>query len=204
MADKAGTAVPLLPFAYGEGMGMARVGRGLLTAALLCLLTAQGCSADLSGPSPSPSPTTPAQALTESAQQRQERLDYAAAEKAYRTFRAEYGRVLRAGGAKEPTSVMKATAGGDYLATFTEVIRGYKQLGSREVGTEKIVYVHRSGYSEQSIRLDVCEDSRSTRTARRNGDATAGELRTAALEVRRTSDDWKVWSGSGKLVDSCE
>src|SRR3954454_8462186 len=141
--------MPLLPFAYGEGMGMARVGRGLVTAALLCLLTAQGCSADLG--SPSPSPTAPTHTPTESAQQRQERLDYAAAEKAYRTFRAEYGRVLRAGGAKEPTRVMKATAGGDYLATFTEVIRGYKQLGSREVGTEKIVYVHRAGYSERSI-----------------------------------------------------
>src|SRR4051812_42967822 len=150
MADNAGTGVPLLPFAYGEGMGMARVGRGLVTAALLCLLTAQGCAADLSSPSPSPSPTPPAQTPTESAQQRQERLDYAAAEKAYRTFRAEYGRVLRAGGGKEPTRVMKATAGGDYLATFSRVIRGYKAIGSRDVGEEEVIFVHPGGYNRGS------------------------------------------------------
>src|SRR3954447_8355089 len=134
-------------------MGMARVGRGLLTAALLCLLTAQGCAADLSSPSPSPSPTPPAQTPTESAQQRQERLDYTAAEKAYRTFRAEYGRVLRAGGAKEPTRVMKATAGGDYLATFTRVIRSYKEAKSHNLGTESIGYVRGVGYSKDEISL---------------------------------------------------
>src|SRR3954462_9066966 len=133
--------MPLLPFAYGEGMGMARVGRGLLTAALLCLLTAQGCSADLSGPRPSPPPTTPAQTPTESAQQRQERLDYAAAEKAYRTFRAEYGRVLRAGGGKEPTRVMKATAGGSYLREFAEIVMAYAGLADRQMGDEKVAYV---------------------------------------------------------------
>src|SRR3954466_5632221 len=103
-------------------MGMARVGRGLLTAALLCLLTAQGCSADLSGPSPSPSPTTPAQTPTESAQQRQERLDYAAAEKAYRTFRAEFNRILRAGGAVRPSTTMTRTASGSYLKETSDVI----------------------------------------------------------------------------------
>src|SRR3954454_11000792 len=143
--------MPLLPFAYGEGMGMARVGRGLVTAALLCLLTAQGCSADLG--SPSPSPTAPTHTPTESAQQRQERLDYAAAEKAYRTFRAEYGRVLRAGGAKEPTRVMKATAGGDYLRDFVEIIQAYNGLGSYRTGQERIVYVRHSGWSPSEIAM---------------------------------------------------
>jgi hypothetical protein len=182
---------------------MAGVGRTSGVAALLCLLALVGCTADPSGPVSSPTPTPSVQTPTESAQERQERLDYAAAEKAYRTFRAEYGRVLRAGGAKEPTRVMTATAGGDYLDTFTQVIKGYKKLGSREVGREKIAYIRRSGYAPRSIRLDVCEDSRATKTIRKNGKVGRGEVRTAALEVRRLSGDWKVWSGTGKLVETC-
>ncbi|MFL6064756.1 MAG: hypothetical protein ACJ72G_08825 [Friedmanniella sp.] len=197
--------MPLLLFAYGEGMGMARVGRGLLTAALLCLLTAQGCSADLTGPSPSLSPTTPAQTPTESAQQRQERLDYAGAEKAYRTFRAEYGRVLRAGGAKEPTSVMKATAGGSYLREFAEIVMAYAGLADRQMGDEKVAYVRHVGYSGDELELEVCEDSRDVRIVGSRGHTVGrGEVRKAQMQVRNTGDGWKVWSGRGRKVQSCD
>lgn len=174
-------------------------------AALLCVLAVTGCTAEAGTPAPSvSSPPAPSASPTETEQERQERLDYAAAEKAYRTFRREYGRVLRAGGAKKPTKVMRATAGGEYLETFSRVIRGYRELGSREVGREKIVYVHHGGYAADVVRLDVCEDSSDTRTVRRNGQTVKGEVRTAALEVRQVSGSWKVWSGSGKLVRSCE
>ncbi len=70
--------------------------------ALACALALVGCTpAAPAEPSPSPSPAV--QTPAETTQERQQRLDYAAAEKSYRTFRAEYERVLRAGGAKEPT-----------------------------------------------------------------------------------------------------
>ena len=95
---------------------MGGAGRTLGVATLLCVLATAGCSPGSEAPGPAPTPPSPVQTTpTESPQERQERLDYAAAEKAYRTFRAEYGRVLRAGGAKEPTKVMKATAGGRVL-----------------------------------------------------------------------------------------
>jgi hypothetical protein len=203
MADKAGTGVPLLPFAYGEGMGMTRVGRGILTAALLCLLTAQGCSGDLTGPSPSLSPTTSAQTPTESAQQRQERLDYAAAEKAYRTFRAEYGRVLRAGGAKEPTRVMKATAGGSYLRELSEIIEAYEGTGAYDRGKERIGYVRAGGYGPNALILDVCEDGRAITT--HSGDKLIpGEIRTAHLQITKAAGEWKISSGTGRKVSTCE
>lgn len=175
--------------------------RRAVVAAVLAALALAGCSPGPTEPTPSPTPSV--QTPTETPEERQERLDYAAAEKAYRTFRAEYGRVLRAGGAKEPTKVMKETAGGEYLSTFAEVVRGYKVAGSREVGSERIAYVRPGGYGEASLVLEVCEDSRQTKTVRRNGDSVRGELRTATLEVRLEREAWKVWAGTGKLVKSC-
>ncbi len=120
-----------------------RTGVGVV--ALLCALVLAGCSADPAvTPSPAPSPSaTP----TETAAERQERLDYAAAEKAYRTFRAEYGRVLRAGGAKEPTKVMRETAGGEYLRSFTEVAAAYAGLVTSHHGRSESCTYAAGGYS---------------------------------------------------------
>ncbi|WP_157720438.1 hypothetical protein [Friedmanniella luteola] len=153
---------------------------------------------------PSPSPTASSATPTETAAERQERLDYAAAEKAYRTFRAEYGRVLRAGGAKEPTKVMKATAGGEYLATFTEVIRSYRDADSRTIGKESIGFVRPGGYATSKLTLDVCEDGRKVQTLIPRRKAQNGEIRTATIEVRQVGTSWKLWSGSGELADSCD
>jgi hypothetical protein len=182
---------------------MASVGKTWRVVALLCLLALLGCTPARGGPVSPPPPTAASQTPTESAQERQERLDYAAAEKAYRTFRAEYNRVLRAGGAKEPTKVMKATAGGPYLHTFAEVIEAYAANGSRDIGRERIRYVRPAGHDAKAVALLVCEDSRAIRTSRKSGRDGHGEIRTADLEVRLTHVGWKVWSGTGKLVDSC-
>jgi hypothetical protein len=182
---------------------MAGVGRTVGVPALLCVLALVGCTPDPGGPTPFPTPTA-TQTPSESAQERQERLDYAAAERAYRTFRAEYGRVLRAGGAKEPTKVMKATAGGDYLNTFSDVIRGYRKLGSHATGKEKIVFVRPRGHEPRSLALDVCEDDRMVRTIRRSRTAGHGDLRQVELQLRRTNEGWKIWSGKGEVVESCD
>ncbi|HEY5822538.1 MAG TPA: hypothetical protein VIT20_11220, partial [Propionibacteriaceae bacterium] len=97
------------------------LGPNMAAAAILVALLTGGCTPD---PTPPVTPTpTATQTPTETEQERQQREAYAAAETAYRTFRAEYGRVLRAGGAKEATAVMKQTAGGPYLKEFTEVIQ---------------------------------------------------------------------------------
>lgn len=171
--------------------------------AMVCALGLVGCTPDtISEPTPSPTPAV--QTPTESAAEKQERLDYAAAERAYRTFRAEYGRVLRAGGAKEPTMLMKQTAGGEYLKAFAEVGRGYRILGSRTEGSEVARYVRPAGYSEKSIILNVCEDSSDVVIIRTKGANGRGEIRTAELRLRKLHGVWKLWSGNGKLVDSCE
>ena len=58
----------------------------------------------VSSPTPSPSPTP-----TENAQERQQRLDFEAAEKAYLTAFAESERLAVAGGANKPTKILVAT-----------------------------------------------------------------------------------------------
>ena len=73
--------------------------------AALCLSAVACTPSEPSTPSPSP---TPSASPTETALERQTRLDFEAAEKAYRTFSAEYDRLANAGGAKEPTQVLKA------------------------------------------------------------------------------------------------
>jgi hypothetical protein len=177
--------------------------RKAAVAAVLGALALAGCSPGPTEPTPSPTPSV--QTPTETPEERQERLDYAAAEKAYRTFRAEYGRVLRAGGAKEPTRVMKETAGGEYLKEVAEIVRAYKGLALHSKGAERIVYVHRVGYSPESVSLEVCEDSSKVVDVDRDGKVEGrGELRTASLLVRRTSGGWKVWTGEGKKASSCE
>lgn len=176
---------------------------GVAVTTLLCAVVLAACTPDpVVQPTPSPTPTvaTP----TETAAERQERLDYAAAEKAYRTFRAEYGRVLRAGGAKEPTKVMKETAGGDYLKELAEVTEAYKGLGDHQVGTEAIVFVRARGYGTRELQLEVCEDGRRTEIIDRSGKKVGkGELRTASLQVRLLDDRWRLWSGKGRRVTSC-
>ena len=87
-----------------------RTGVGVVALVCALALGPAGCTPD-AVVQPTPSPSASSATPTETDAERQERLDYAAAEKAYRTFRAEYGRVLRAGGAKEPTIQASVTCG---------------------------------------------------------------------------------------------
>ncbi|GAA1854948.1 hypothetical protein ACFFOM_02280 [Microlunatus capsulatus] len=184
--------------------GRTGVGVAALVGALALGPGLTGCTPD-AVVQPSPSPSASSATPTETDAERQERLDYATAEKAYRTFRAEYGRVLRAGGAKEPTKVMKQTAGGEYLKEFAEVTEAYHGLGDHQEGKERILSVAPGAYSAAELELRVCEDSRSIRIIAKNGEQVGqGEMRQSIIQVRRISDAWKLWSGSGKKVSTCD
>ena len=184
-------------------MGRRWTGRGLLVGACLLAFLSAGCTPD--EPTAPPSSSAPTPTPTENAQEREERLAYEAAEKSYREFRAEFYRVLRAGGAKSATPVMKATAGGPYLKNFTDVAQAYRGQQSYSRGTERTGYVRRAGYESTALVLDVCEDSRNVKDYSKSGKYQgSGEVRLARLEVRKVGGDWKVWDGSGEKVISCE
>jgi hypothetical protein len=100
---------------------------------------------------------------------------------------------------------MSRTAGGTYLRQTTDVVQAYRGLKHRQVGDESIRYVRPSGYTPNELALDVCEDSRDVSTVDSGGKAVGkGEVRVLSIQVRRLGGVWKLWSGSGKDVPSCE
>ena len=87
--------------------------RGLVSvgAAVACCALTAACTSE-PAPAATPSPTSPAATPSESQIERQMRLDYEAAEKAYRATSAEQDRLYQAGGASQATCELKATATG--------------------------------------------------------------------------------------------
>ena len=69
------------------------------------------------------------------------RLDYEAAEEAYRANMAEQDRLYQAGGAVEATRVLEATATDSYLRISLKSLRDVHEAGWRATAGTKIVGV---------------------------------------------------------------
>lgn len=176
-------------------------GRGLVVGCCLLAFLGTACTPD---DPPPPPPSTSAPTPTENAQEREERLAYETAEKSYREFRAEFYRVLQAGGAKSATSKMKATAAGPYLKEATEVVQAYKGISNRTSGALTISDVRGNGYTPHDLILRACEDSSGIAYFDAKGKLTGhGEIRVVELTLRDVDGKWKVWTGTGKKVFSC-
>lgn len=173
---------------------------GVATA--LCL-SAAGCTP--SGPAtPSPTPT-PSASPTETQLQRQTRLDYEAAEKSYRTFSTEVNRLANAGGAEQPSQVMKETASGPLLKAFSEALRNQHEAKARWVGKSSIDVVQRGGYSPTLLTLDTCEDGSKMRAYDSSGKLIGkGYVAWQTVEVHRIDGRWKAWDTTeSRKVASC-
>lgn len=183
-------------------MGHRYAGRGLALGVTLLALLGAGCTPETTTPPPV---TSTSATPTESAQEREERVAYEAAEKSYREFRAEVEHVYARGGADKPTAMMKATAGGQYLNSYQEVSEAYRDLKHYSKGQLKIGYVHRGGFSSSELILDVCEDGRSVITFDRRGKKLyTDDLRKLQLKARLVDGAWKIWSGTGEKSTSCD
>ena len=173
----------------------------------VCALLAGCTPAD--GTIPAPPPATPASASAtppETAQQREERLAYEAAEKAYRTFRAEYNRLHKSeGGSAKPTSVMQDNAAGPYLKSMLAFLKhkvDHKRHSDRGV---RIAYVHRGGFSPQELVLLACEDGSKVKILNRTGEQVShGGVSKLTLYVRPIQGRWKVWNGDQEMVRACD
>ena len=73
------------------------------------------------------------------------RLDYEAAEEAYRANMTELDRLYKAGGAVEATPVLKATATGSYLRISVKSLRDVHEAGWRATAGTRIFGVVRDG-----------------------------------------------------------
>jgi hypothetical protein len=163
-------------------------------AVVACCALAVACTAEqpASTPLPTPVSTTP----TESQIERQMRLDYEAAEKAYRANMAEQDRLYMAGGTVKATPVLKATATGSYLRISLESLLDVHRSGWRATAGTRIVGVVRNGgWKDDRVGLTSCEDNEIVRFVDRSGkDVTPKGIAhyVQALTVINEGGRWKV------------
>jgi hypothetical protein len=159
-------------------------------------------------PTPPPGVSTPAGQSTppETDQQRKERLDFEAAEKAYRTFRAEYDRISDTpGGSAKPTKLMTDNAAGPYLKVMSSFLKSKKAKGQYEDRRVRIAYVTRGAYSPQELLLMTCEDGTEVGAFDLKGHRVGhGQASKMTFYVRPVDGRWKVWDGTQEEVKQCE
>jgi hypothetical protein len=158
-----------------------------------CALAA-ACTSEPASTS-TPSLTPPATTPTESQIERQMRLDYEAAEKAYRANIAEQDRLYRGGGATRATAALKATATGEYLKITVGWLRDFRKSRLRAEGSSKVVGVERNVWKDGHVGLTACEDGSAVKIVDRSGrDVTPPEQRrfVQSLTAVRTGGRWKV------------
>ena len=172
-------------------------------AVVACCALAAACSPDqapASTPSPTPAATTPAESQIE----RQMRLDYEAAENAYRTNIAEQDRLYGRGGTTRATAALKATATGEYLKMTVSWLRDFRKSRLRAEGSSTVVGVERNGWKDGRVRLTACEDGSAVKIVDRSGrDVTPNEHRrfVQSLTAVRTDGRWKVTKQTSKSVN---
>jgi hypothetical protein len=182
--------------------------RGFVTvgAAVACCALTAACT---SGPAPSnassasPAATTP----TESQIEREMRLDYEAAEKAYRHNMTEQDRQSRLGVAVK-TEDLKSTASGNYLLFVLQVLRDIRDSGWRARGSTTIRGIARDGWQKDQVRLSACEDNSSVTFVDKKGrDVTPKNvvrIYVQDLTVNRLGGRWKVTDVQSRPVDNFE
>jgi hypothetical protein len=134
------------------------------------------------------------------------RLDYEAAEEAYRANRAEQARLYQEGGTAKETSEMRATATASYLRITLEALRRIKRSGWHATGATEIVgVVANGGWRENEVGLTSCEDSSVVRFIDGSGtDVTPSTNRryVQVLKVVKLSGRWKVSEAVTTKVNS--
>jgi hypothetical protein len=157
-------------------------------------------------PEPTPLPPAPAPVATpvETHLERQQRLDFEAAEKSYRRFNAEYERIALLGGTEKSTPELQRYATGPYLKSMLGFLRNEKRSGNHQTGRMRVAYIHRGFYSTESLRMSTCEDASALFNVARDGTVVnKGTSVEVSIEVRRIEGVWKLWDGDDQEVKSC-
>jgi len=175
---------------------------------LVAGLLAAGCTPE-PGPMPSATPPpsvaspSPRPTPTENAQERQQRLDFEAAEKAYLTADAETARLALKGGANNPTKVLLATATGQYLDVQVEDLRTLKMNGWRADRPLRTSVSADGGWSPKEIGLTACEDGSEVKLLDQEGKEVAKDRHrrfVQKLTAVRRDGTWKISTIESKVV----
>jgi hypothetical protein len=175
-------------------------------AVVACCALVAGCTPEppASTLPPTPVTTTP----TESQIERQMRLDYEAAEQAYRASTAEQDRLYQGGGATSASPVLKVTATGSYLTITLKSLREVHKAGWHAEGGTKIIGVVRNGgWRAGQVGLTSCEDNNAIRFLDRRGNDVTPQVErryVQKLTIMRVRDRWKVSSANSTRVHSFE
>jgi hypothetical protein len=164
----------------------------LVGVALVAVLAA--CTPE-AAPTPPTTPTPSQQTPTETQLQREERLAYEAAERAYREAVAEMDRLLSKGGASKASDYLRDRAAGPFLKDQVAILRSFRQAGDRIEGDLRMLGIQRAGYSPRELLLVSCEDGSGVRTIDSKGKvSTPGYLGTSTIRMKYIDNRWKVWS----------
>jgi hypothetical protein len=156
----------------------------------------------VSSPTPSPSPT-PTQ--TENAQERQQRLDFEAAEKAYLTARQETERLAMSGGVRKATNVMKENLGGTYLSVQVDDLRTLVDNGWRTDRRTSVSVSANGGWSGSELALTACEDATKVRLLDEDDREVAKDRPrrfVQSLTATKVDGRWKITGLESKPVKS--
>jgi hypothetical protein len=135
------------------------------------------------------------------------RLDYEAAEKAYRANITEQDRLFQKGGAYRPTAALKSTAEGDYLSAAVASLAYIKRKRWHGTGQTTVLGVAHIGWEQKRVRLLSCEDGSRLRLLDHAGnDVTPkGDSRfVQSLSVVQRAGRWRVSAFESKRVNVFE
>jgi hypothetical protein len=181
-------------------------GRGFVSvgAVVACCVLASACSPD-QAPASTPSPTPGATAPAESQIERQMRLDYEAAEEAYRAAVAEHDRQAHLGIVS--SAELKRTTTDVYLDFSLRSLRRSREAGWRANGETRIVDVVGSGWQQRTVHLIACEDSSGVQFTDKRGKEVTPRIRRTYVQdltARKIGKNWKVADISSTVVRSFE
>jgi hypothetical protein len=150
----------------------------------------------VSSPTPTPTPT-------ENAQERQQRLDFEAAEKAYLTGTREYQRLLMAGGATKPTKLLRETTGGFQLKATMNALKTVKKNGWHTDRPASQVVSATGGWEPVELQLTACEDTSAVKFLDKSGNEVFEDrdLRYVhTLTATKSDGVWKITDGESRAV----
>lgn len=183
---------------------------GACGAALVVSLLVAGCTPD-PGPGPGTSPTpsvsspAPSPTPTENAQERLQRLDFEAAEKAYLTAFAESGRLALSGGTTKPTKIMLANTASFYLEVQLNDLSVLKKNGWRADQQPTTIVVQDGGWSPEELRFTACEDASKVKLLNKDDKEVAKDRPqrfVQTLTASRQDGTWKITDVKSKIVKS--
>jgi hypothetical protein len=178
-------------------------GVGLVMGLLVAGCTPDPGTVPTAAPTPSASSPATRPTSTENTQERQQRLDFEAAEKAYLAADAEVHRLAMRGGASEPTKVLLENTAGRYLKARMGALRTLK---SREWRTDRpttVTVTADGGWSQDELQLTACEDASNVRLLDEDGEEVAKDRQrriVQTLTATKAQGRWKVANLDSKAV----